>query len=278
MSFKKDVVLLIKPYYWVNILMSLSYIVAKRAPMICNYVWTYLFNQADQCELDGRETEILFFLLIVVMIRTRKTGSVTMINYLTSSFTYTKIANLGLWFYSDIRLGLIYGVLFILVALILPEPTYSGPENVVYFRTENGLSDELERDKRVNWVVTFYTVWNPACVNFAPIFSELSAEYHLENFKFGKVDIGRFPSVGKKYHVSDSSFSRQLPTVVLFRNGKEVARRPYADAKGKLVKFFFSADNVKAAFDMNNLYKECKENPIKGGSSKAIAADQKKKN
>lgn len=276
MSFKKDVALLIKPYYWVNILMGLSFIVAKRAPMICNYLWTYLFNQQDQCELDGRETEILFFLLIVVMIRTRKTGSVTMINYLTSSFTYTKIANLGLWFYSDIRLGFIYGALFILVALTLPEPTYAGPENVVYFRMENGLDDELERDKRVNWLVAFYTVWNPACVNFAPVFAELSAEYNLPNFKFGKVDIGRFPDIGKKYHVSDSSFSRQLPTVILFRNGKEVARRPFSDSKGKLVKFFFTSDNVKAAFDMNNLFKECKDNPIKSG--KAIAGAEKKKN
>ncbi|XP_065081222.1 thioredoxin-related transmembrane protein 2 homolog [Ochlerotatus camptorhynchus] len=276
MTFKKDLILLIKPYYWVNILMSISYIAAKRAPMICNYLWTYLFNQEDQCELDGRETEILFFLLIVVMIRSRKTGSVTMINYLTSSFMYTKLANLGLWFYSDIRLGLIYGVLFILVALLVPEPTYSGPENVVYFRMENGLEDEMEKEKRVCWLVTFYTVWNPACVNFAPIFAELSADYNLPNLKFGKVDIGRFPNIGKKYHVSDSSFSRQLPSVVLFRNGQEVARRPYADAKGKLVKFFFSADNVKAAFDLNNLYKECKENPIK--PVKAIAASQKKKN
>uniref|UniRef100_A0A182J410 Thioredoxin domain-containing protein n=1 Tax=Anopheles atroparvus TaxID=41427 RepID=A0A182J410_ANOAO len=269
MSFKKDLLLLLKPYYWVNILMSISYIVAKRAPFICNYLWTYLFGQEDQCELDGRETEILFFLIIVVMVRTRKTGSVTMINYLTSSFMYTKIANLGLWFYNDIRLGMIYFVFFILVALLLPEPTYSGPENVLYFRTENGLDEELEKDKRVNWLVTFYTVWNPACVNFAPIFSELSNEYSLPNLKFGKLDVGRFPKIGQKYHVSDSSFSRQLPTVVLFRQGKEVVRRPYADSKGKLIKFFFSNDNVKAAFDLNNLFKECKENPIKAVKSVA---------
>lgn len=60
-----------------------------------------------------RESEILFFLLIVVVIRTKKTGSVTMINYLTSSFMYNKVANLILWFYADIRLGIIYGILFI---------------------------------------------------------------------------------------------------------------------------------------------------------------------
>lgn len=34
----------------------------------------------EQCELDMKETEILFFLIVVVMIRSRKTGSTTMVN------------------------------------------------------------------------------------------------------------------------------------------------------------------------------------------------------
>lgn len=65
----------------------------------------------------------------------------------------------------------------VVCALILPEPTYSGPENITYFRTVAGLDEELERDKKVTWIVTFYTAWNPACVAFAPIFSQLSHEY-----------------------------------------------------------------------------------------------------
>lgn len=60
-----------------------------------------------------RETEILFFLIIVIAIRTRKAGSVTMINYLSSSFIYTKVANLILWFSADILMGIIYGIVFI---------------------------------------------------------------------------------------------------------------------------------------------------------------------
>lgn len=51
--------------------------------------------------------------MIVIMMRTRKAGSVTMINYLTSSFVYTKIANLILWFYADIRMGIFFAVIFI---------------------------------------------------------------------------------------------------------------------------------------------------------------------
>lgn len=256
MEFKKDLVLLIKPYYWVNIALSFSYLLAKKIPGVCSYLFS---RNESVCELDGRETEILFFLAIVVMIRTRKTGSVTMINYLTSSFIYTKIANLILWTYADCLYGIVFGVIFIISALMIPEPTYSGPEKVTYFRSEFALDDELESSKNVFWLVAFYTVWNPACVNFAPVFSDISSDYHLDHLRFGKVDIGRFPTIGERYHISDSSMSRQLPTVILFENGKEKLRRPCVDIKGKLQKFFFSKDNIIAAFNLNNLYKDCKE-------------------
>lgn len=60
--------------------------------------------------------------------------------------------------------------------MMFPEPTYSGPENITYFRTANGLDEELQKDRRISWLVTFYTAWNPACVNFAPIFAQISSE------------------------------------------------------------------------------------------------------
>ncbi|XP_017754508.1 PREDICTED: thioredoxin-related transmembrane protein 2 homolog isoform X2 [Eufriesea mexicana] len=256
MPFKKDIQLLLKPYYFINILLSLSYIVSKRIPIICNYAFAQ-----NECELDGKETEILFFLMIVIMIRTRKTGSVTMISYLSSSFVYTKIANLILWFYADIRMGIIFAIIFIC------------PEKVIYLHGASGLQEELRRDTRIVWLIAFYTAWNPACVNFAPIFSELSAEYALENLKFGKVDIGRYPDAAVKYHISDASTSKQLPTLILFKEGKETERRPHADHKGKLIKFLFSLDNIKAAFDLNNIYRDCKKNPIKKKEKKAVKAE-----
>ncbi|CAG9818697.1 unnamed protein product [Phaedon cochleariae] len=253
MSFSHDLKQLFKPYYMFNILLSLSYVILKRTPVICNY----LFGM-DTCEFEGRETEILFFLIIVVAMRTRKAGSVSMINYLSSSFIYTKVANLILWFSADYLMGIVYGIIFILGALLFPEPTYSGPDKVVYFRGVQGLDEELARDKTTTWLVAFYTAWNPACVTFAPTFAKLSSEYYLENFKFGKVDIGRHPDAGKKYQVSDSSMSKQLPTVILFQEGKEIARRPMSDTKGKLIKFLFSEENFKAGFGMSNLYEKCK--------------------
>ncbi|EDW60333.1 thioredoxin-related transmembrane protein 2 homolog [Drosophila virilis] len=273
MSWKKELRVLAKPYYWVNILLAISYLLAKKTKVIC----TRLFQQADQedvCDMDSREVEILFFLLIVVMIRSRKTGSVTMINYLTSSFLYTKVANMILWAYADFRYGLGFLLICVLVGMLLPEPSYRGPEHITYFRNAQVFEEELARDKRISWLICFYTVWNPSCVNFAPIFAELSAEYDTELLKFGKIDIGRFPDVGQKFRISDSSFSRQLPTVILFQQGKEVDRRPSGDAKGKLQKFFFSSDNVRATFGLNQLYKQAverlpaKQEPLESKKSK----------
>lgn len=67
--------------------------------------------------------------------------------------------------------------------------------------------------------------------------------YVLDNLKFGKIDVGRYPDAAKKYGINDSSMSRQLPTVILFRGGKEITRRPAADDRGKLIKFFFTEVN-----------------------------------
>ncbi|XP_030385529.1 thioredoxin-related transmembrane protein 2 homolog [Scaptodrosophila lebanonensis] len=258
MTWKKQLTVLAQPYYWVNILLAISYLLAKKAPLTCRRIF-HSGDQEDLCDLDSRETEILFFLLIVVMIRSRKTGSVTMINYLSSSFLYTKVANAILWAYADYRYGVAFLLLCVLVGMLLPEPSYRGPEHITYFRNAQVFEEELDREKRVSWLICFYTVWNPSCVNFAPIFAELSAEYNTDLLKFGKIDIGRFPDVAQKFRISDSSFSRQLPTVVLFQLGKEVDRRPCVDAKGKLQKFFFSSDNMRATFGLNQLYKQAVE-------------------
>lgn len=67
--------------------------------------------------------------------------------------------------------------------------------------------------------------------------------YHSDKLHFGKVDIGRWPEAAKKHRINDSATSKQLPTLILFENGKETIRRPDADAGGKLQKFFFSEVN-----------------------------------
>lgn len=248
---------LIHPHHIINFILAFSYLFTKLVRPFCNI----LYPQSG-CELDFKETEILIFLAVIVLLRSKKRGAVQVVPYLTSLCMYTKLANIALFFYSDPRMGTIYCVLCLIHLLLLPEPTYGGPENLVYF-TGSNLEEELKRDTRVTWLVTFYTVWNTACVDFATIFAEMSVKYGLDNLKFGKLDASRYPEIAEKFHVSTSTFSKQLPTVILFRNGKEVNRRPTVDSKSKLIKFFFSQENVVNAFNLNNVYQECKANPIK---------------
>ena len=135
----------------------------------------------EMCELDMRETEILFFLLVVIMIRSRKTGSTALVAYLR----YVVWCH---WMYCNGSIPLqqwlcvcqrskhhsllpcrpkaLHGLLdpgnatgleghtyvllqFALVqGMLLPEPTYKGPENITYFRA-NSLAEELARDTKV---------------------------------------------------------------------------------------------------------------------------------
>lgn len=64
--------------------------------------------------------------------------------------------------------------------------------------------------------------------------------YNTKYLKFGKIDVSRYHDAAQKYNISDTSFSRQLPTVIMFKNGVEVLRRPTYDNNGKIFKFFFT--------------------------------------
>ena len=135
----------------------------------------------EMCELDMRETEILFFLLVVIMIRSRKTGSTALVAYLRyvvwpNKMTCNASFPLQQWLCVRQRSkhnpllpcrpkalhglphpGNVTGLegckfvplQFALVqGMLLPEPTYKGPENITYFRA-NSLAEELARDTKV---------------------------------------------------------------------------------------------------------------------------------
>lgn len=125
--------------------------------------------------LFQRECEILFFCAIVIMARTRKRGHMNIIPYITTACMFGKIANCILYFYADPIYGVIYSAICLIQFLVLPEPSYKGPDNIVYFKPSD-LDEELKSKPRTLWMVEFYATWNPTCIDFASHFSELSAK------------------------------------------------------------------------------------------------------
>lgn len=59
--------------------------------------------------------------------------------------------------------------------------------------------------------------------------------------------------------VDATTWSAQLPTIIVFRGGKEIDRRPGLSSKSKkVIKFNFTWENIISAFGLNDIYAQCK--------------------
>jgi len=89
--------------------------------------------------------------------------------------------------------------------------------------TEEEFSKEVEGGVQPT-IVDFYATWCAPCRMIAPIMDELSAEYS-GSVSFFKVDVDKLPSIAQKYRIMG------VPTIVFFRNGKEIGRSVGAASK-----------------------------------------------
>ncbi|VDM36370.1 unnamed protein product [Hydatigera taeniaeformis] len=266
---------LLHPYYIVNIILSLLYVLTKKLPYTCGLLY-------EQCEIELQEYEILIFLAAFITMRNKRQFSVP--DYVAHFCMFAKLCNLFMFWRHSLTYATVYGVLWLFQAYFLFQPVYSGPESVCYFH-ESNFAEVVERgDPRVTWVVAFYTVWSPGCIALAPIFSELSHAYSgYTTLRFGKVDVARCSALARQVGVDTSTWSKQLPTIIVFRGGREIDRRPGLSSKTKkVVKFTFTWENIVAAFSLNDLYAQCKQQEAqirrsKAGLEKAKAAVDGKK-
>ncbi|XP_064620974.1 thioredoxin-related transmembrane protein 2-A-like [Lineus longissimus] len=255
----KDVLHIFHPHFLMNFMLASCFFVLKSTPGICDQLF-------EDCHLEIQEYEMVTFLGCMIVIKNRKTSNYQ--SYLSTVFMFAKAISLVMFVRQNPLYGVIYGLLILFHLAFLPEPTYSGPEEVKYFKGPH-LDEELENgDKRISWIIEFYAAWAPPCVNFAPVFSELSHKYTLDNFKFGKIDASAYPKVAEKYKIDVSAWSKQLPTLVLFMNGKEKFRRPIVDKKGRAMRFGYSKEQVIKEMQLNEVFNECKKNPLPKKKSK----------
>lgn len=87
--------------------------------------------------------------------------------------------------------------------------------------------DRVIGDTEVPVIVDFYADWCGPCKMMAPIFDDL-ARRRVGEVLFAKLDTDRNPMVASRFGI------RGIPTLIVFRGGREVARQTGALPKPQL--------------------------------------------
>lgn len=97
-----------------------------------------------------------------------------------------------------------------------------GDDNFDLFLAENDLV-----------ILDFYADWCPPCKKLMPIF-EQTAEEMSGVLSFGKLYVDKAPQAMRKYAVNS------IPTLIIFKNGKEIKRRVGGCNEQELKQFIHS--------------------------------------
>jgi thioredoxin 1 len=129
--------------------------------------------------------------------------------------------------------------IFILVFGLLMYRSYSRMKNMPMVENHENIINLTDKNfnnqtKGRLMLVDFWAAWCGPCRMIAPILNDLAGE--LEGSAYiGKVDVDKYQSLAQKFQV------RGIPTLILFRDGKELKRFVGVKPKNYLLKEIKSA-------------------------------------
>jgi len=243
-------------HYILNTIACTIYMLTKTIHPVC--ISLFELDENGNCQLDYRDTEVLFFLAMVIVLKNRKWKPLTAVEYVSNIYLFAKLANLLLFFRQDLRWGALYAIVCLLLFIAFPEPSYTGPEKITYFRGQ-ALDEQILHHPEETWIIEFFAPWSPPCNRFASTFANLSLKYDHPLLKFGKLDVNKYEKIGQKHRVDVSVSSKNLPTIIVFENGKEISRQPTVNPDGSIKVHQFKEENLIRDLDLNDLYARAKQ-------------------
>lgn len=70
----------------------------------------------------------------------------------------------------------------------------------------------LVAQRSTPYLIRMFRMWIPCC----------ESRYATNGLGFAKIDAGRYPKAAKDFGIDTHANSKQVPTIILFKNGKEV--------------------------------------------------------
>eukprot|EP01084_Bolivina_argentea_P066738 121678_1 len=143
-------------------------------------------------------------------------------------FLYFKFVVTAISIMIDVKMAIGYLLIFLLFAIFVKQPEYKGEHNSTAFNDTKSFMENVCNTKGSNnkWLIYCYASWADNCLQFSPIFAQLSLQYGNKYLKFGKIDVGKHAGIANKYKISIKPSTKQLPTLLLMADGKEIARMP----------------------------------------------------
>eukprot|EP00644_Phytophthora_capsici_P000428 jgi/Phyca11/560275/estExt2_Genewise1.C_PHYCAscaffold_40819 len=175
-------------------------------------------------------------------------------------FMYGKIAVLASLYYLDITLFGWYAVVCLVLFAAVGQPKYEGPTKISELdpaaveKLVKKPTGSKKKGPPNSWLIFYYTDWSDSCVEHEPMLADLSMlRYSSNSLKFGRVDVNKWSDLAVESRISVSTSSWQLPTLILFQDGKEVMRLPPIDDNGKVTKTVLDRAGLIAVFKLQEL-------------------------
>lgn len=230
-------------YYVLNALAILSYAVVryfKTSPAL---------KTRDEWLGVTKESNVMMLLCILLVSKYK--ASTTLDEFAGKVVMFGKAAVLFMLWSIDGRLMIWYLVLFFALFVMCKSPRYTGPHKIVTCNPTT-LAAHLSGKAGVSWLVHLKASWCETCVNIEPTYAELSLRYDSPGLRFAEVDVERWGELAEKYKIDVTSKSWQLPTFILFTNGREEKRLPVLDSKGVVKKTKIDKMGLIAYFELDS--------------------------
>ena len=239
------------PYYFIHLMLLGSYFPMR---VIFDIPNSPKFNGTDTLSFGlTREQQIFSCALLFFLFK--RTYLTTMDAILHRIFTSFKFCVLAISLAANSWMFAFYLIFITIISFGIAQPEYDGECDFIIFKDRQDFYNNVEcAPQDEAWLVFFYFRWASDCGQFTPTFCGLSLEYgkNKKYLKFGKLDVSVCPGYAKKYNVSIKASTKQLPTLILFQNGKEILRMPdFIDTqKTKVKKLPLKYDTVAEYFKL----------------------------
>lgn len=210
-------------------------------------------------DMFGVSREAQIYICLGMLLFVRSLSAPTVDAYISTAFNLARVTVLLCLWYMDSRLAAIFLFLWTIIYVVCPQPRYRLPSSIATLTTPS-FNERIERNEnRTMYVLWCHAPWSSRCSQLTPVLASLAKSYEHPRVCFARIDVSRFADTADKLKVSISPTSKQLPCVISFKQGKEVARIPIIDAAGRVPKQWsrgFTAKNVAQQLKLDALYEQ----------------------